>query len=128
LKLWLALPTWEREPKTLAELAKTLNVHPTTLSDWQNEKGFDEEVKALSMKWAKKFHADVLGATIRVAADFLGGTANDRKLYFQYVENWAPKEAMQHELPPGQVVFVTSSPDGRQHPPDLPQGPSNGAN
>jgi hypothetical protein len=31
---WLALPSWEREPKTQRQLAKKLRVNEVTLSEW----------------------------------------------------------------------------------------------
>src|SRR5882672_4963242 len=117
-KLWLAMPSWERVPKSQQELAKRLNVDEGTLSDWKRIPGFKDEVTKLAKEWAQAFLPDVLGAMVHAAADRLGGTAADRKLFLQYVQDWAEKQ--QHDFAPGSVTFNRPT-DGAKPANDKPQ-------
>lgn len=123
-KLWLAMPSWERVPQTQQDLAKVLHVDEGTLSDWKRTPGFKDEVSRLATEWARGFLPDVLGAMVHAAVDRLGGTAQDRKLFLQYVQDWAPKEATEHYLPAGTVIFTRSQDGGRKPKTDSAQTPS----
>jgi hypothetical protein len=116
------MPSWERVPKTQQELAKKIGVDEGTLSDWKRFPGFKDEVAKLAKEWAQSFLPDVLGAMVHAAADRLGGTAQDRKLFLQYVHDWAEKQ--QHELPPGMIIFNRPSDGGSKQANDQPQAPS----
>jgi hypothetical protein len=113
-KLWLAMPSWERDPQDQRALAKKLQVDEGTLSDWKRIPGFMDEVADLARQWARQFIPDVFGAMVHSAADRLGGTAQDRKLFLQYFQDWAPRERQEVTGRDGQdfqLVFVKKPSD-----------------
>lgn len=114
VKLWLAMPSWERQPKTQGLLAAKLGLSDTLISDWKIEPGFMDDVHRLARQWAKQFIPDVFGAMVHVAADRMGGTAQDRKLFLQYFEDWAPRERQEVTGKDGEtigLVFVKKEAD-----------------
>jgi hypothetical protein len=91
---WLALPSWEREPKTQRQLAKKLRVNEVTLSEWAHSEEVGLAVHKLSMHIARKRRPDVLGAIVRTAVK---GNPYAQKLFLQYTEGWAEKQKQETE-------------------------------
>lgn len=113
-KIWLATPSWLREPKFQQDLAKVLQVEESTLSDWKKTPGFQAEVDDLAMQWARGFFPDVVGAMVATAADRIGGTAKDRELFLRFFRDWAPKERQEITGRDGEsigLVFVKKETD-----------------
>ena len=92
-----------------------------TLSDWKHIPGFKDEVAKLAKEWAQAFLPDVLGAMVHAAADRLGGTAADRKLFLQDVQDWAEKQ--QHDITPGSVIFTRPTDGGHRPADNQPKAP-----
>lgn len=93
-KFWLALPSWERDPKTHQDLAAKLGVHPTTLSDWKQDDGFMEDVYRLARTRVRKEYSSDVYHRMGVEASGVFGNAQDRKLFLEYFEKWAPKQQL----------------------------------
>lgn len=85
-KHWLAIPSWERCPKTQQELATELDVHPVTLSKWKDDVFMIDVVKLIHRD-IRKYTADVIHT---VAREAIAGSCSHAKLYLEYVEKWAP--------------------------------------
>ena len=80
---WIATPTPLRNPRTLAELAKELSVHQTTLSRWQNVDGFYGDVRQQIEHEASYHLADVLYALTNKI--YQTGRAREVKLFLDYI-------------------------------------------
>lgn len=117
------MPSDLRDPQEQQQLAELLKVDPSTLSDWKLEPGFMDEVILLAKQRARASTVDVIHALRRSATSYgLTGASADRKLWLQYMENFAEKQ--QHELPPGSIIFTRPPDGGSKQANDKPQAPS----
>ena len=92
---WLALPSWERKPKTQAQFAKVIHVNPVTLSEWKSDPRMMAEVQKRATDHVRNRRPDVLGAIVRSAVE---GNAYSQKLFLQYTEGWTEKQKREHEI------------------------------
>jgi hypothetical protein len=89
---WLALPVFQREPKTQAEFAKNFHVHFTTVSSWKAEPGFMDRVRDRANEIAREGHPDVVKALLRNIHD---GDTQAIKIYPDYFQSMKPVEKIQ---------------------------------
>lgn len=93
---WVALPEPLREPRTQKELAVVLRVDESSLSDWKKRDGFWDEVKKELRTWSKEKTPNVIMGLYRKAVR--DGTAQEAKLWLQYIEDWIETQGMRTEL------------------------------
>lgn len=90
---WLALPSSARDPKSQKALARLLEVHETTLSDWKRLPGWHDAVYALAYAEVKAELGPILHAHAR-----LGHTNLDSaKWVFEVTGAWTPKQQQQSD-------------------------------
>jgi len=80
--LWLATPTWMRKPRTRVELARTLHVHPVTLSRWAHEEEFLTELRRFVKRALQDRYADVVTALCDKASS---GDVAAIKTYLEFI-------------------------------------------
>jgi hypothetical protein len=86
--LWCSLPSVVRQPKTQKELAKTLGMDASTLSDWRRNPEFNSRTRGLAMSLVAESYPDVLGALVQSATSQERGAHRDRKLYLDWFEKF----------------------------------------
>jgi hypothetical protein len=72
-------------------------------------------VMRLANTWARQFTPDVMHA-MRMSATSVGlpGASADRKLWLQYIEEWAEKQ--EHTGPDGGPLIIVRAPNGGSAP------------
>lgn len=90
---WLALPSSEREPKQQKQLARLLEVHEVTLSEWKRLPGWHDAVYALTLSEVKGELGPILQAHAKLARQNL----DSAKWLFEVTGVWVPKQQQQSD-------------------------------
>lgn len=78
--------------KTLKDFAKKNKVSPDTLTDWQKEDGFWDEVRKLWKEWGRGRTPDVILGLYRKAVK--DGNASEALAWFKLIEDWQEKQTI----------------------------------
>ena len=98
---WLALPDFQRDPKTQGEFAKQFHVCQQTLSEWKSESGFMDRVRDRANEIAREAHPDVVKALLRNIHD---GDTQAIKIYLDYFQSMKPVDKLQIEAKPKHLL------------------------
>jgi len=90
---WLVLPVQLRNPKTKTEYAEHLKISRTTLWNWENLSGFDDERRQRIKIKARENTPDVIEVLKNKA---LSGDVQAMRLYFEWVEGIDSKLKVEH--------------------------------
>jgi len=80
---WLILPVQLRNPKTKTEYAEHLEISRTTLWNWENIPGFDDERRQRIKIKARENTPDIIE---KLKEKALSGDVSAMRLYFEWVE------------------------------------------
>ena len=80
---WLILPVQLRNPKTKTEYAEHLGISRTTLWNWENAPGFDDERRQRIKIKARENTPDIIE---KLKEKALSGDVSAMRLYFEWVE------------------------------------------
>ena len=101
---WLALPPKERTPRTQQALARVLEVHETTLSDWKRLPGWGAAVYALAHAQLEHDLVPILQAQAREAKK---GSLAHAQWLFDLAGKWSPKQRLEHTGKDGASIEIT---------------------
>jgi hypothetical protein len=100
---WLALPSAAREPKQQKQLARLLEVHEVTLSEWKRLPGWHDAVYEMAMSEIKGELVPVLHAQVREAKK---GSLPHAQWVFEVAGKWTPTTRREHANAPGESFQI----------------------
>lgn len=95
---WLALPASARSPKTQRELARQLEYHEITLTEWKRLPGWHDAVYALAITEIIGELVPVLHAQVKQAKD---GSLPHAQWVFDVAGKWTPKQRVEATVQAG---------------------------
>lgn len=92
---WFATPAPARNPKSVAELAKVLSLHRTTLQRWENVEGFYEDIwKIVGKEMGKEMSTIVQALKNRIFKD---GNPKAVEMFINWARDISPTIVVKHE-------------------------------
>jgi hypothetical protein len=90
---WLALPVGLRVPKTKSDYAELIKRNRSTLWDWEQLQGFDDERRNRIKRWQRESTPDIIE---KLKQNALNGDNTASRIWLEWVEGIENKLQLEH--------------------------------